>query len=132
MLDPVRPKSDNIANLYEDISGESYIEMGLPHFMKDFHDSIHASWTTDELYQAIPSNSNRNWVQIIPFGFPSFQIIIGLPEGENKMPDGQGLSSTVIEKLIPKKFKPDWDMLKLSFSLAKKRKSTSPASQNPN
>ncbi|MBC7466527.1 MAG: class I SAM-dependent methyltransferase [Bdellovibrio sp.] len=120
LLDPVRPKNLATADLYEKISGESYVEMGLTHFMKDFHDSIHASWKADELFEAIPTNTNRKWIQLVPFGFPAFQIVIGLPEGQTSLNQGKGLSAEAIAELIPKKYKADWDMLKLSFSLAKK------------
>lgn len=128
LLDPVRPKNLATANLYENISGESYVELGLKHFAKDFHDSIHASWKTEELFEAIPNNSKRKWTQLVPFGFPAFQIIIGLPEGQEKLWTNKGLPKDIIDKLIPKKYKADWDMLKLSFKLAKKN---SVAAVNP-
>lgn len=120
LLDPVRPKTSFISHLYETISGKSYVKLGLVHFIKDFHDSLQASFRPEELYTAIPLNTNRKWVQLIPFGFPAFQIVIGLPEGQDSINPSEGLSSEIINSLIPADAIGDWKMLKLSFRLASK------------
>ncbi len=121
LLDPVRPKTSSTANLYHRIAGKAYVDLGLTYFNSDFRDSILASWSGAELFQAIPKNTNRKWVQLMPFGFPAFQIIIGLPEGREKLFIGEGLPQEVVAKLIPKEGKSDWSMLKLSFQFAKRR-----------
>ncbi|MGZ5279105.1 MAG: class I SAM-dependent methyltransferase [Pseudobdellovibrionaceae bacterium] len=119
LLDPVRPKTKKTANLYHRIAGQAYVDRGLVHFNQDFHDSIFASWSPEELFQAIPKETNRKWVQLIPFGFPAFQIIIGLPEGRDKLFVSQGLPPASIVNMIPAEGKSDWSLLKMSFRFAK-------------
>lgn len=121
ILDPVRPKTQSTANLYFRIAGEDYVQKNMPHFNKDFQDSLFASWSQDELFQAIPQNTKRRWVQLNPFGFPAFQIIIGLPEGQAELVLSEGLSRSLVSRLVPKSGKGDWQMLKLSFKMASKR-----------
>jgi len=126
LLDPVRPKTTSTANLYHRIAGQAYVDRGLVHFNQDFHDSIFASWSLKELFQAIPQDTNRKWVQLIPFGFPAFQIIIGLPEGREKLFVSQGLPSAAIINMIPAEGKSDWSLLKMSFRFAKQKISKGP------
>lgn len=122
VLDPVRPKTLKTANLYHRIAGEAYEKKGLTYFNKDFHDSLLASWSFEELYSAIPQETNRQWVQLIPFGFPAFQVIVGLPAGQDKVFASKGLAKDLISQLIPSEGKADWEMLKTSFRLAEQRK----------
>lgn len=121
LLDPVRPKTFATAHLYLRIAGKPYLDLGLTNFHKDFRDSLLASWTTDELFGSIPKDTRRQWVQLIPFGFPAFQLIIGLPEKREDTAVNKGLSQSTFSHLIPREWKSDWDMLQLSFRLAKQR-----------
>jgi hypothetical protein len=73
------------------------------------------------MFKAIPTDTNRKWIQLIPFGFPSFQVLIGVPEGREQTFVNKGLDGDVIKKLIPADAKGDWIMLKLSFLLAKQK-----------
>lgn len=119
LIDPVRPRTTSTANMYHRIAGQPYIDMGLHAFNKDFHDSLLASWSEEEMFQAIPRDTKRKWVQLIPFGFPSFQIVVGLPEGRDELFVSEGLKSSIINDLIPAEGVGDWRMLALSFRLAK-------------
>lgn len=121
LLDPVRPKTSAIANLYHRIAGQPYLDLGLTHFNKDFYDSLMASWTAKEMFEAIPKDTCRKWVQIVPFGFPSFQIVIGLPENQRDALVNRGLVHSAFSHLVPKKWTSDWEMLQLSFRLAKQK-----------
>lgn len=121
LLDPVRPKTQATADLYHRIAGQAYIDLGLDFFNKDFRDSIHASWTTQELFQAIPKETNRKWIQLVPFGFPAFQIILGVPAGRENLFLSVGMLPSAISKLIPAEGKADWQMLRMSFCLAKQK-----------
>lgn len=121
VLDPVRPKTQWIADLYHKIAGQSYLDQNLVHFNQDFRDSLFASWSVDELFQTIPSGSKRRWVQLIPFGFPAFQILIGLPEGRNQLFLNKGLPASLISSLLPNEGTTDWKLLNLTFRLARKR-----------
>lgn len=119
LIDPVRPRTASTANMYHRIAGKPYVELGLLAFNKDFHDSLYASWSENELFQAIPRDTKRKWVQLIPFGFPAFQIIVGLPEGREEVFVSEGLDASIISSLIPKEGASDWRMLNLSFRFAK-------------
>lgn len=120
VMDPVRPKTLDVAETYHRIAGQQYVEMGLDHFNQDFQDSIFASWSAEEFLGAVPGNSERKWVQLVPFGFPAFQIVIGIPKTQEKLFLSKGLPSEEIESLIPEEAKADWTMLKLSFKLARR------------
>lgn len=120
-LDPIRQKTEKISDQYHKVVGKSYLDQGLVHFNQDFYDSIRASWTPDELFTAIPKNSKRKWVQLIPFGLPVFQVIIGLPEGRENIFVRESLPQAIFSKLMPKHGKADWNFLKFSFQFAKKR-----------
>jgi ubiquinone/menaquinone biosynthesis C-methylase UbiE len=121
LLDPVRPSTESTASLYHRIAGQSYLRMGLSFFNKDFRDSLFASWSPEELFQAIPRDTKRKWVQLVPFGFPAFQIVIGLPEGRDGIFVSKGLSQSTLQGLIPKEWKADWNMLRFSFRFAKRK-----------
>jgi ubiquinone/menaquinone biosynthesis C-methylase UbiE len=122
VLDPVRPKTKKVAEMYLEIAGQPYVDLGLHHFNKDFRDSVYASWTPEELHETIPQDTKRKWVQLIPFGFPAFQIIVGLPEGRSELfVNEDGLSKELLKKLVPVEGKADWNLLKLSFQLATKK-----------
>lgn len=121
LIDPVRPKTDRVAKLYHKIAGQAYVDLGLHYFNQDFRDSLYASWTSEELFTAIPRDTNRKWVQLTPFGFPSFQIVIGLPKGREDLFVNQGLTAKQIRDLIPADAKTDWNLLKLTFLLASKK-----------
>lgn len=122
ILDPVRPRTLSTANLYHQIAGKAYLDKGLKHFNQDFWDSIMASWSFQELFEAIPRTTKRSWIQLRPFGFPAFQVMIGLPEGRREVYIHEGLSDSRIERLIPQEGRMDWKMLRLSFRMAKIQK----------
>ncbi len=129
LVDPIRPKSKKILERYHRVGGASYKEQGLENLYSDFYDSLYASWTTDELKTVTPSHSKRRWLQIAPFGFSSFQILVGLPEGRNELFVQEGLSKALTTNMIPKKFSADWRLLKFSFSLASIKQISEPKSR---
>lgn len=130
VMDPVRQKTDKITKLYHQVAGRSYLDQGLAHFNEDFHSSICASWSPEELISAVPKNSQRKWVQLTPFGLPTFQIILGLPVGREQVFIREPLSQEVLNSMIPKNLKAEWQMLKLSFNLASKKVIQSQCSRN--
>jgi ubiquinone/menaquinone biosynthesis C-methylase UbiE len=121
LLDPVRPKTVSTTNLYHRIAGKPYVDLGLSYFNKDFYDSLLASWSPDELFESIPKDTSRKWVQLVPFGFPAFQIVLGLPAGQDEIFAGKGLPRTLLSCLIDPEWKADWNLLKFSFRLAKQK-----------
>lgn len=119
VLDPVRQKNKKISDLYYQLSGEDYVRKGMSYFNIDFYNSLLASWRTDEFFTAIPNDSTKEWVQVIPFGVPTFQLLIGIPKGKKELFTHGGLTSSAIKSLIPKESLLDWKMLRLSFKFAK-------------
>lgn len=98
LMDLVRLRTAAITERYIQIIGHDYIERGLPNFFDDFRNSMYASFTPEELREAIPTKSDRRWCQLVPRGLPGAQIIFGLPEGRTELflrggmpwPSGQG------------------------------------------
>lgn len=122
LMDPVRPKTRQLADQYIKIYGRDYISKGLVHFHKDFHDSVYASWTPEEMKSVIPQGTKRTWIHVLPFGFPAFQFVIGLPEGRTDLWATKGFHSKEIERLVPKAYRFDYMALKYTVALGKKTK----------
>lgn len=118
LMDLVRPKTKKIAENYIKFFGKDYLKKGLNYFHKDFNDSVYAAWSVDELKQAIPKDSDRTWIHLLPYGFPAFQFIIGLPKGESKIQRTTGVTSN-IKKHIPNEFRTDYYMLITTIKIGK-------------
>jgi ubiquinone/menaquinone biosynthesis C-methylase UbiE len=80
VIDLVRLKSKWGTEKYVQMIGRDYQDRGLDSFFTDFHNSMYAAWTPSELASAIPKNTRRSWMQIVPIGLPTVQILIGLPQ----------------------------------------------------
>ncbi len=120
VLDPVRPKSDKIANYYINLFGKEYLVKGLNHFFNDFKDSMYASWTPTEMGSSIPENTNKQWIQLIPFGFPAFQILIGIPKNRKQLFLRNDLSISIFKDLLPSHTISDFNLLKTLFKIGLK------------
>ncbi len=120
VMDPVRPKTTALAKKYVEIFGKDYLVKNLSHFHKDFNDSVFAAWTANELKSAIPKGCKRNWIHILPLGFPAFQFIIGLPEDRKNLWLNKGILTSEIKQLLPTSYRMDFKMLQMSISLGKK------------
>lgn len=120
LMDPVLPKTKDIANQYIKIFGADYVRKGLLYFYKDFRDSVFASWTPEEMKSVIPQGTKRKWIHILPFGFPTFQFVVGLPEGRENLWATKGPLSKEIEHLVPEEYRMEYMALKCSVALGKK------------
>lgn len=121
VLDPVRQKNKKMTDLYFHLSREDYVKKGMNFFNTDFYNSLLASFRPDEFLRAIPGSSTRQWVLIIPFGVPSFQMLIGLPQGQKTLFTFPGLSPSDIKTLIPEESLFDWKMFRFSFRFGRIR-----------
>jgi ubiquinone/menaquinone biosynthesis C-methylase UbiE len=121
VMDPVRQKNKKISDMYFNISGEDYVRKGMNFFNKDFYNSLLASFRPQEFIHAIPENSKRQWVLIVPFGVPSFQILIGLSKDQKKLFQHSGSSISYIKTLIPEESLADWKMFNFSFRFGRVR-----------
>jgi ubiquinone/menaquinone biosynthesis C-methylase UbiE len=79
VMDLVRLRTEAITEKYVNLVGREYKSLGLTDFFNQFRDSMYAAWTADELNSAIPNDSNRNWISIVPRGIPFCQFLLGLP-----------------------------------------------------
>jgi ubiquinone/menaquinone biosynthesis C-methylase UbiE len=118
VLDPVRQKNKKISDMYHALSGADYVKKDMSYFYIDFYNSLLASWKTDEFIEAIPNDTTRDWVQVVPFGLPSFQLLIGLPRGQKELFAQEGMSKASLKSLIPKESWFDWLMFNFTFSIA--------------
>ncbi len=121
IMDPVRQKSTRLAEGYIKTAGQDYLDQQLPNFYRQFRDSVYASWTPDELWSVIPQSTRRNWVQITPFGLPTFQILVGLPVGRTSLFVNHSLPESFFAKLVPQQARMDWNLFKYSFKWGFKR-----------
>jgi ubiquinone/menaquinone biosynthesis C-methylase UbiE len=79
VMDLVRLRTAAITERYVRLLGGDYIARGLPNFFNDFHNSMYAAWTGDELRKAVPRGTKRTWCHLVPRGLPSIQFLLGLP-----------------------------------------------------
>lgn len=120
VMDPIRQKNQSLSDFYVEVGGEDYVKKGLTNFNLDFRNSILASWRVDEFRGVIPEKTSRRWIQVVPFGVPTFQLLVGLPVGQEEPFVGRGLKTEEIKALIPLEYHFDWFMFNLTFRLGKK------------
>ncbi|MDU0356276.1 class I SAM-dependent methyltransferase [Paraglaciecola aquimarina] len=119
LLDPIRQKTKSLTELYLKVSGKDYLDQGLNHFYEQFRDSMYAAWTTSELKESIPENSDNRWFHIVPNGLKLFQLVIGVPREQAELLTHAPISASEIKKIIPEKYHMDYMFLNLSFKGAK-------------
>ncbi len=85
IMDLVRLRTAKITETYAQLLGADYVRHGLEFFYRDFHNSMHAAWTTSELKRAVPESSSRNWFQVFPVGLPAIQLLIAVPCGQRSL-----------------------------------------------
>lgn len=115
LVDVARFKTTELTDKYVKTFGADYLRQGLKSLYLDFESSMFAAWSVDELAQARPEVSQRSWFQLVPFGVPMLQMIIGLPS--DQVPRLQATASSVqIEQLmVPKEFKIIWKLARWSL-----------------
>lgn len=85
LTDLARLKTSKLTEKFVRYAGREFIEKNMPAMYEDFHNSMYAAFSPEELSAAIPSHSDRLWVHIIPRGLTCFQALIGLPVGETSV-----------------------------------------------
>ncbi len=81
LVDPVRPRNRSILNQLRRVAYALYNNKSLVAFLKDYHDSMYASFTAEEFRKLAPQDSDRQWVAIQSPLVPMSQILVGLPKG---------------------------------------------------
>lgn len=113
--DLVRPKNDLAYKNYYYVIAKSNAKSGLDAHNLDFYHSLRAAWTSDELWNAIPKDSTRTWVQIVPRGLEFMQVLIGFP-GNKEIPKLQKLKSDRHKELVKRQFGLMWHLSLFSFN----------------
>lgn len=121
VLDPVRQKTARLTEGYLRVAGEDYLRQGLPAFHRQFRESLYASWSPQELASAVPGSSRRRWVQILPNGLPTFQMLVGLPSSQNRTYLRPAPASTELRDVIPRHAMFDWTLLSTAFVMGSSR-----------
>ena len=85
VMDLVRLKNAALTERYINSIGADYLKRGLTSFFEDFRNSMYAAWTSDELKNSVPHGTKRNWYQIIPWGLPTIQMLVGVPGDQTKL-----------------------------------------------
>ena len=121
VTDLVRLKTAPLTERYVYLIGEDYHDLGLPDFFEDFHNSMYAAWTPDELREAIPTTTKRYWRHLVPSGLPTIQILVGLPEGRSKLYLRSGVPWTAENSPVPRHLRLEWNLLQATLALGSKR-----------
>lgn len=85
VMDLVRLRTEGLTEKYVNVLGADYRERGLADFYEQFRNSMFAAWTTEEFASAVPSDSNRKWMLLVPRGLPFAQFLFGLPRSQKKV-----------------------------------------------
>lgn len=85
LMDLVRLRTESITKRYVSVLGADYEQRGLESFLQQFHDSMFAAWTADEIMSAIPKTTARNWFLLIPRGVPFAQLLFGVPKSQTNV-----------------------------------------------
>lgn len=85
VMDLARLRSRSLTEKFAAVVGRWYRKEGLPYFFDDYRASLFAAWTPDEFYGAIPRDTDRTWVHLVPRGLPFVQFIFGLPKGQTRL-----------------------------------------------
>lgn len=120
VMDPVRQNSKAITDAYTELGGRDYKEKGLYRFFEDFENSMFASWRPEELLKAIPENTSRRWVLLVPHLFAPYQILIGLPKDREKVFLRKSLDRKVLDSIVPQSARLEERLLNQSFLLPKR------------
>ena len=115
LVDVARFKTAELTDKYVKTFGADYLRQGLKSLYLDFESSMFAAWSVEELAQARPEKSQRNWFQLVPFGVPMLQMIIGLPSGEVPRLQATADSIQIEQLMIPKEFKTIWKLARWSL-----------------
>lgn len=120
LMDLVRLRTAAITERYVNIIGHDYVERGLPNFFEDFRNSMYAAYTPDELGQAIPTDTARNWCHLVPRGLPGAQVVLGLPEGRTDPFLRAGLPWQPGQGPVPQEMRNEWWFLSTTLAMAKR------------
>src|SRR3989344_3751788 len=81
LTDLGRLKNFEITEAFVRFAGREFMDRRMDHMYRDFYNSMFAAWLPTEMRQAVPTDSQRVWVHIVPKGLGCFQAIVGLPVG---------------------------------------------------
>ena len=103
--DLTRPTTRLIADHFSCMISNLNQNLGsFEHHSAEFHHSILASWTQEEILSSTPKTNKRNWIYITQPGFSYSHTLIGIPKGL-KFVNPNPLKPSKARTLLPKKLK---------------------------
>lgn len=115
VMDLVRLKDKRLTERYVNTIGRNLVREGLSHFYDDFKHSMFAAWTETELRSAVPKNSKRTWVHLTPKGLPVLQMLVGLPDGQDKLFQHEKSPWNSNNNPVPENIYGEWMLARSSF-----------------
>jgi SAM-dependent methyltransferase len=112
VMDLVRLKTEYLTARYLQAIGGEYLTRGLDQFFADFRDSMHAAWTPEELFSAVPKEPRRTWCHFAQSLLPTIQFAVGLPLGQLELFNRRGVPWSDADCPIPAKMRGDWRLLR--------------------
>ena len=116
VMDLARLRTAGLTESYVSNLGRDYVDSGLPQFFDDFRNSMYAAWTTHELREAIPIDTDRFWCHLVPRGLPTIQVILGLPVGRKRLFLRRGFPWRAAQNPVPQAMRWEWQMLRQSLN----------------
>lgn len=104
VLDLARLRTEKLTERYVEVVGGDYRDRGLSHFLQEFRNSMYAAYTPSEFREAVPRDSSRAWVHIVPRGLPFAQAILGFPAGRKSVflrAAGPAMENPLIRDWLP-------------------------------
>jgi ubiquinone/menaquinone biosynthesis C-methylase UbiE len=117
LLDLTRLRTVKLTDRFVQAVAADYAREGLSQLYRDFHNSMHASWTVKELREAIPRDSVRPWYHIVPRGLPMLQVILGLPADGTKPFIRRSIPRLSCKGLVPDSMVAELNLLRWSLRL---------------
>jgi ubiquinone/menaquinone biosynthesis C-methylase UbiE len=85
LTDIGRLKTRAITEKFVELAGMEFKLLGMAHMYQDFYDSMFAAWTSEELSHAVPYDSSRRWVQMVPTGLSNYLALVSLPSDRSEI-----------------------------------------------
>lgn len=115
LMDPARPKTEKTLEGFVAVAGQDYLRLGMHRFVEDFRETMHASFRPSELRQAVPPESQRQWVLVTQRGLQTYQMLIGLPVNRNDLFLRPSLKASVLKRIVSPDVWLELRLLRFSF-----------------
>lgn len=111
VTDLARLPSRALTDEFVALGGEDYIQQNMHAMYDDFHASMLAAFSPNELANAVPDSTERDWYQIVCAALPFFQALIAVPKNRRTLFMRESLDWKTSGLLRSDAAKADWDTL---------------------